>query len=92
MVYRLSNVQGMARKMLIAPRASGQSGLMTLKLATNLFEGGTGCHEWEAGFFLAEFVLGHPDIFKGMLCISLHPASPATLLDNCALQPCMFTL
>ncbi len=52
--------------MLIVPRASGQSGLITLKLATNLFEGGTGCHEWEAGFFLAEFVLSHPDVFKGM--------------------------
>ncbi len=71
--------------MLIVPRASGQSGLITLKLATNLFEGGTGCHEWEAGFFLAEFVLSHPDLFKGMLFRSLHPVSPArcTLLDNC---------
>ncbi len=80
--------------MLTVPRASGQSGLITLQLATNLFEGGTGCHEWEAGFFLAEFVLSHPNIFQGMLCISLHPASPAscTLLDNCTLQPCMSSM
>lgn len=77
--------------MLIVPHASGQSGLVTLKLATNLLEGGTGCHEWEAGFFLAEFVLSRPDIFKGMLCTSLHHVSPArcTLLDKCTLQPCM---
>ncbi|DBA94871.1 TPA: hypothetical protein ACH3X1_002405 [Trebouxia sp. C0004] len=52
-------------------RSVGQSGLITLKLATNLFEGGTGCHEWEAGFFLAEFVLSHPDIFKGSSCLEL---------------------
>lgn len=92
MVYLLSNVQGMVQ--LIVPRASGQSGLITLKLATNLFEGGTGCHEWEAGFFLAEFVLSQPDIFKGMLCKWLHAASPArcALLNNCALQPCMSSL
>ena len=79
--------------MLIVPHASGQSGLVTLKLATNLFEGGTGCHEWEAGFFLAEFVLSRPDIFKGMLCTSLH-LSPArcTSLDKCTLQPCMSSL
>ncbi|DBA85057.1 TPA: hypothetical protein ACH3X2_005787 [Trebouxia sp. C0005] len=50
---------------------AGQSGLITLKLATNLFEGGTGCHEWEAGFFLAEFVLSQPDIFKGSSCLEL---------------------
>lgn len=52
-------------------RGVGQSGLVTLKLATNLLEGGTGCHEWEAGFFLAEFVLSRPDIFKGSSCLEL---------------------
>ena len=42
-----------------------QFGLITLKLALNLFEGATGCHEWEAGFLLAEFVLGNPDLCRG---------------------------
>lgn len=40
-------------------------GLITLKLALNLFEGATGCHEWEAGFLLAEFVLSNPGLFRG---------------------------
>lgn len=40
-------------------------GLITLKLALNLFEGATGCHEWEAGFLLAEFVLSNPEVFRG---------------------------
>lgn len=40
-------------------------GLITLKLAMNLFEGATGCHEWEAGFLLAEFILSNPGVFKG---------------------------
>ena len=40
-------------------------GLITLKLALNLFEGATGCHEWEAGFLLAEFVFSNPEVFKG---------------------------
>lgn len=40
-------------------------GLITLKLAVNLFEGATGCHEWEAGFMLAEFVLSNAGLFRG---------------------------
>ena len=39
--------------------------LMSLRLSENLFEGGTGCHDWEAGFLLAEFIKSHPDICKG---------------------------
>ena len=42
-----------------------QFGLITLKLALNLFEGATGCHEWEAGFLLAEFVLSNAGLFRG---------------------------
>lgn len=40
-------------------------GLITLKLAVNLFEGATGCHEWEAGFMLAEFVFSNAGLFRG---------------------------
>ena len=45
------------------------AGCITLRLSRNLFEGSTGCHEWEAGFFLAEFVLSHPFMFKGELAL-----------------------
>ena len=41
------------------------SGLITLRLSVNLFEGGTGCHEWEAGFLLAEFIMSFHGLFKG---------------------------
>ena len=41
-------------------------GLITLKLALNLFEGATGCHEWEAGFLLAELILGNANLFRGV--------------------------
>ena len=57
-----------------APKAKNLSsccGLITLRLSLNLFEGGTGCHEWEAGFFLAEFVFSFPDLFKGASCCLL---------------------
>ena len=41
------------------------AGFISLRLSHNLIEGGTGCHEWEAGFFLAEFALSNPSIFRG---------------------------
>ena len=54
-----------------------QGGSITLRLAQNMFEGSTGCHEWEAGFFLAEYLLNHPDLIKGM------PSLAKTLLVLC---------
>ena len=42
-----------------------EAGFINLRLSHNIFEGSTGCHEWEAGFILAEFVLSHPSMFKG---------------------------
>ena len=30
------------------------AGAVTVHTSLNLFEGGTGCHEWSAGFYLAE--------------------------------------
>jgi hypothetical protein len=43
----------------------GLRGLLALHASLNLLEGGTGCHEWEAGFFLAEWVLSHPQLVAG---------------------------
>ena len=61
---------GVPHKQLVITQAGHGSpehhfGLITLKLALNLFEGATGCHEWEAGFLLAEFVLSNPGLFRG---------------------------
>lgn len=50
------------------PLAPGCLSLITLRVSLNLFEGGTGCHEWEAGFFLAEWVMNHPALFQGEPC------------------------
>jgi len=38
---------------------------ITIKTHPNLFEGGTGCHEWASGFKLAELVASHPRVFAG---------------------------
>ena len=47
--------------------SSHQEGVITLRLSQNMFEGSTGCHEWEAGFFLAEYILNHPELVRGAL-------------------------
>lgn len=70
-------------------------GLITLRLSLNLFEGGTGCHEWEAGFFLAEFIMNFPSLFQGhticlcFLCLIwgcwMNPALPRLALLTAAL-------
>jgi len=52
-------------------KAAPSAGLITLHVSQNLFEGSTGCREWEAGFLLSEFVLSHADLFKGVLALSL---------------------
>ena len=49
------------------PSACGTAskGIIAISVSRDILAGGTGCHEWEAGFFLAEFVLNNPNIFKG---------------------------
>ena len=47
------------------------AGDITLALSLNLFEGSTGCHAWEAGFFLCEFVLSQRGRFRGRRCLEL---------------------
>ena len=51
----------------IQKSSSHQEGVITLRLSQNMFEGSTGCHEWEAGFFLAEYILNHPELVRGVL-------------------------
>ena len=45
----------------------------------DLFEGSTGCHTWDAGFLLAEYVMSNPDEFRGALMLieaAVHTPSP----------------
>ena len=63
------------------PFMGAQGGSVTLRLAQNMFEGSTGCHEWEAGFFLAEYLLNRPDLVKGMLSMAEAMITPC--LDAC---------
>eukprot|EP00798_Chlamydomonas_sp_ICE-L_P005273 gene5273-18510_t len=48
------------------------SGIITLHQSNNLLAGGTGCHAWEAGFLLAEFILGNPHLVADGVCDTLH--------------------
>lgn len=48
--------------------------LITARVSPNLFEGGTGCHEWAAGFFLAELVVSHgAELFAGKRVAEIGP-------------------
>jgi predicted nicotinamide N-methyase len=44
---------------------------VSFRMHRNLFEGGTGCHEWHAGFYLAELAATHPKILDGRRVLEL---------------------
>ena len=44
---------------------------VSVRAHVNLFEGGTGCHDWPAGFYLAELAATHPRIFAGRRVVEL---------------------
>lgn len=48
-----------------AAAGDARRGLLALHVSLNLLEGSTGCHEWEAGFFLSEWLLNHPHLVAG---------------------------
>lgn len=50
-----------------ATAGDGRHGLLALHVSLALSEGGTGCHEWEAGFLMAEWVLSRPQLVAGVL-------------------------
>lgn len=37
----------------------------------NVLEGGTGCHAWPAGMWLAQWLLNHPHVVEGHRCLEL---------------------
>ena len=46
-------------------------GTVTVESCDNLFEGGTGCHEWDAGYCLAEIILSASQLTQGRRCLEL---------------------
>ncbi|GIL66565.1 hypothetical protein Vafri_20064 [Volvox africanus] len=50
---------------------NGECGLISLHVSDNLLAGSTGCHVWEASFALAQWVLGHPERFRGRRVLEL---------------------
>ena len=46
---------------------------ITVRTHPNLFEGGTGCHEWAAGFALAELVASHAERFANKRVVEIGP-------------------
>jgi hypothetical protein len=55
------------------PTAQGddRSGLLALHVSNDMLAGETGCWDWEAGFFLSEFIFNHPDLFRGKNILEL---------------------
>ena len=61
---------------LVAPREETkkqQPVRITVRTHPNLFEGGTGCHEWAAGFALAELVASHAERFAKKRVVEIGP-------------------
>ncbi|GAX86543.1 hypothetical protein CEUSTIGMA_g13950.t1 [Chlamydomonas eustigma] len=52
-------------------KLSNLIGSITLHACDNLLEGSTGCHPWEAGFSLAQYVLSYAEEFKGRSVMEL---------------------
>ena len=44
---------------------------VSFRMHRNMFEGGTGCHEWLAGIYLAELALTHPTLFEDSRVVEL---------------------
>jgi len=48
-----------------------RSGLLALHVSNDMLAGETGCWDWEAGFFLSEFIFNHPGVFHGKRILEL---------------------
>lgn len=82
-------------------------GLLALHTSNNMLAGETGCWDWEAGFFLSEFIFNNSHIFKdkrimelgsgcGMAGVALSRVSARSILctdgDKETLQNCLQNL
>eukprot|EP00242_Pyramimonas_sp_CCMP2087_P016049 CAMPEP_0198222214 /NCGR_PEP_ID=MMETSP1445-20131203/87095_1 /TAXON_ID=36898 /ORGANISM="Pyramimonas sp., Strain CCMP2087" /LENGTH=398 /DNA_ID=CAMNT_0043900641 /DNA_START=148 /DNA_END=1341 /DNA_ORIENTATION=+ len=50
---------------------AADSATISMRTSPNFFSGGTGCHEWDAGFFLGEIALSWPGLFGGRSVLEL---------------------
>ncbi|KAH7620790.1 putative Protein-lysine N-methyltransferase EEF2KMT [Nannochloris sp. 'desiccata'] len=48
-----------------------RSGLLALHVSNDMLAGETGCWDWEAGFFLSEYIFNHPGLFRGKNILEL---------------------
>lgn len=60
---------------------------ITLRLSRDMFHGSTGCHEWEAGFYLAEFLMNRPDIVEGKKLMEIGSGSGVSGIVAARLDP-----
>lgn len=51
--------------------ADGEMEELYMTANSNMFQGSTGCFEWDAGYFLAEYVMNHAEMFRSRVCIEL---------------------
>lgn len=49
----------------------GPAGHVLVLSSSNMLEGGTGCHVWPAGLWLAQWLLNNPGIVRGKRCLEL---------------------
>ena len=56
---------------------SGVSGFLLVRASENMFQGSTGCFEWDAGYFLAEYILNYPEEFQNHVVLELGAGSGA---------------
>ena len=61
-------------------------GLLTLHVSKDMLAGGTGCHEWEAGLFLAEWVLSNAALFQGQHLSCICARRPGVLSQLVSLK------
>jgi hypothetical protein len=54
-----------------APFHSSRVGALVLQSSRNMLEASTGCHAWPAGLWMAQFVLSHSELFRGLHCLEL---------------------
>lgn len=60
---------------------------IVLRVSRDMFHGSTGCHEWEAGFYLAEFLMNRPGIVTGKKLMEIGSGSGVSGIVAARLDP-----
>ncbi|KAJ7523909.1 hypothetical protein O6H91_18G067700 [Diphasiastrum complanatum] len=48
-----------------------KDGVVTIRISSNILEGGTGCYSWPAGLLLTELIFTYRDLFTAKSCLEL---------------------